>query len=228
MELTLQRPNRRAVLRGTFALGAIAFFAKGAFAEQLDRTPAVEEGPFYPYGKLPLDRDNDLIIVSNSTTPAVGEVAHVGGRLLDSAGNPVKDALIEIWQCDAKGVYLAEADRGRADSHFQGYGRFTTGSSGEYRFRTIKPVPYSGRPAPHIHYKISRGDRELLTTQLFIAGFPGNRRDGVFQRIRDPIDRELVSADFKPIKDSKIGECAARFDIVLGRTPADADDHSHG
>jgi len=221
------RFNRRDVLRGAMALGGLALFAPGAFAEHLERTPGVTEGPFYP-PRLPLDRDNDLIIVGDATTPAIGEVTHLTGRILDSSGSPIKDALVEIWQCDAKGVYLAEGDRPNRDGHFQGYGRFTTGSTGEYRFRTIKPVPYNGRPAPHIHYKIRKNNRELLTTQLFIAGHPGNTRDGVFRGIRDPLDRELVSVDFTPLKKSEVGELGARFDIVLGRTPADPeDDHRH-
>jgi len=221
------RFNRRDVLRGAMALGGLALFAPGAFAEHLERTPGVTEGPFYP-PRLPLDRDNDLIIVGDATTPAIGEVTHLTGRILDSSGSPIKDALVEIWQCDAKGVYLAEGDRPNRDGHFQGYGRFTTGSTGEYRFRTIKPVPYNGRPAPHIHYKIRKNNRELLTTQLFIAGHPGNTRDGVFRGIRDPLDRELVSVDFTPLKKPDVGEFGARFDIVLGRTPADPeDDHRH-
>src|SRR5438105_791337 len=82
-------------------------------------------------------------------------------------------------------------------------------SAGEYRFRTIKPVPYPGRPAPHIHFKVKKGNRELLTSQIFIAGHPGNGRDGVFGGVRSPIDRELVSTEFKPIKESKAGELAA-------------------
>jgi protocatechuate 3,4-dioxygenase beta subunit len=223
-------PNRRNILRGAFTLGAVALVAPGAFAEQLERTPGVEEGPFYP-PRLPLDRDNDLIIVSDATTPAVGEITHLTGRVLDAGGSPIKDALVEIWQCDAKGVYLAEGDGGNRggarDTHFQGYGRFATASAGEYRFRTIKPVPYNGRPAPHIHFKIRKNNRELLTTQLFIAGHPGNGRDGVFRGIRDPLDRELVSVDFTPVKNSKIGEYEARFDIVLGRTPADPEEDHH-
>src|SRR3954453_8684167 len=152
--------TRRSLLRGGLSLGALALFPPGVFAEQLARTPPLTEGPFYP-DKLPLDRDNDLIIVGDSTTPAVGEVTHLTGRVLDAGGAPGNDALVEIWQCDANGVYLAEGDRPNRDGHFQGYGRFTTGSTGEYRFRTIKPVPYSGRPAPHIHYKIRKNNREL-------------------------------------------------------------------
>lgn len=218
--------RRNAMRGGLAAVAAMALFTPGAFAEQLALTPALTEGPFYP-PKLPLDTDNDLIIVNNNVTPAIGQIAHLGGRILDAGGSPIRNAVVEIWQCDAKGVYLAEGDGGGRDTNFQGYGRFLTGSSGEYYFRTIKPVPYNGRPAPHIHMKIRRGRAELLTTQVFIAGFANNARDGVYLGMRDPVDRELASADFNPVKDSKINECAARFDVVLGRTPPDRDEHHH-
>jgi protocatechuate 3,4-dioxygenase beta subunit len=221
--------SRRHLFRAGLGIGALALFAPGSFAEQLARTPALTEGPFYP-DKLPLDSDNDLIIVSDSVTPAMGEITHLGGRVLGASGEPIKDAEVEIWQCDANGVYLNTRDSGpnasRQDKHFQGYGRFSTASDGGYRFRTIKPVPYPGRSAPHIHFKIKKGGSELLTTQLFVAGHAGNARDGVFRGVRDPLERELVSVDFLPVKGSKIGELAARFDIVLGRTPADRD-HDH-
>ncbi len=69
--------------------------------------------------------------------------------------------------------------------------------------------------------KIKKGDRELLTTQLFINGHPQNRSDGIFQGVGGPSEKELVLVDFKPMKDSKIGELSARMDIVLGRTPED-------
>lgn len=213
-------PHRRVFL-GT--LGAALFTTRGLFAEQLMLpTPPLTEGPFYP-DKLPLDRDNDLILVSDSTTPAVGEITHLTGRVLSASGSPVKDATVEIWQCDAKAVYLHTRDSGpkadQQDRHFQGFGHFTTGSSGEYRFRTIKPVPYPGRPAPHIHFKVKKGDRELLTSQFMVRGHEGNLRDGVYGGVRDLVDRELVLADFIPMKDSKIGEYRCHFDIVLGRTP---------
>jgi protocatechuate 3,4-dioxygenase beta subunit len=223
MTTPILRPSRRRFL-GALGLGAAAFTTRGLFAEQLSltRTPPLTEGPFYP-DKLPLDTDNDLIIVNDNITPAVGEVSHLTGRVLDATGSPVRNALVEIWQCDANAVYLHTADSGpkkaQRDGNFQGFGRFLTGSSGEYYFRTIKPVPYPGRPAPHIHFKVKKGGRELLTTQLFINGHPGNDRDGVFRGVRDLIDRELVLVDFKPVKDSKAGEFAAHFDIVLGRTP---------
>ncbi len=217
----LALPNRRLFL-GTFA--AAFFTTPGLFAEQLLRTPELTEGPFYP-DKLPLDVDNDLIIINDRTTPAIGEITHLTGRVLNAQGDPLSNITVEIWQCDANAVYIHTGDsdttRNKQDRNFQGFGRFTTGSTGEYRFRTIKPVPYPGRPAPHIHFKLRRGERELLTTQMLIRGHEGNARDGVFGGTRDLIDRELVQVDFMPIKDSKIGELAANFDIVLGRTPDD-------
>jgi protocatechuate 3,4-dioxygenase beta subunit len=212
--------SRRTWLRGGLALGAAALFTPGVFAEQLARTPAMTEGPFYP-DRLPLDTDNHLIIVNNSVTPAVGTITHLTGRVLDMNANPVRDVVVEIWQVDNNGVYLHSADSGtrQRDAHFQGFGRTTTNARGEYRFRTIKPVPYPGR-TPHIHVKVKRGQRELLTTQLFVNGHPQNRTDGIFRGIRDPIEREFVLVDFKPIPTSRIGEVSARFDIVLGLTPA--------
>lgn len=203
------------------ATSASLFTTRGLFAELL-ATPRLTEGPFYP-DKLPLDQDNDLIIIKDGTTPAIGEITHLTGKILDPQGEPVRDATVEIWQCDANAVYLHTADSRRKekqqDKNFQGFGRFVTNAKGEYRFRTIKPVPYPGRPAPHIHVKVKKGDRDLLTTQLMIRGHEGNAKDFVFQAVRDPIDRELILVDFKPIPDSKIGELAASFDIVLGRTP---------
>ena len=218
MSQTIPDRNRRLFLR-TFALGAAAFTTRGVFAEELIRTPPQTEGPFYP-NKLPLDTDNDLIIVNDTITPAVGEVTHLSGRILDAKGNPVRNALVEIWQVDHNGSYIHTRDpnRDKHDSNFQGFGRFLTGSTGEYYFRTIKPVPYPGR-APHIHFKVRKGKGELLTTQCYIKGEARNERDGVYRGIRDRKARESVTIDFAPIKDSRIGELAARFDLVLGTTP---------
>jgi protocatechuate 3,4-dioxygenase beta subunit len=216
--------SRRGWLRGGLTLGAMAFFTPGVFAERLAGTPRLTEGPFYP-DKMPLDTDNDLLVVNDAITPAVGEITHLTGRVLSPSGEPMRGAVVEIWQVDNKGVYLHSADSGRRqrDTHFQGFGRCATGRKGEYYFRTIKPVPYTGR-TPHIHVRVKKGNRELLTTQIFVNGHEQNRRDGVLAGIRDLVDRELVLVDFKPIKESKIGELAARFDIVLGSTPSDAPD----
>jgi protocatechuate 3,4-dioxygenase, beta subunit len=218
MNRSLFLPGRRAFL-GTLALGAASFTVKGAFAEELVKTPRQTEGPFYP-NKLPLDTDNDLIIINDSITPAVGDITHLSGKVMDENGNPVKNALVEIWQVDSKGAYLHtdSANRKERDTNFQGFGRFLTGTSGEYYFRTVKPVAYPGR-TPHIHFKIKKGSNELLTTQCYIKGDPGNAKDGILRAIKDEKERASVLIDFVKVKDSKIGELAAKFDIALGLTP---------
>jgi protocatechuate 3,4-dioxygenase beta subunit len=224
MKFTDRFLTRRGLLRGGLSLGAVALFAPGAFAEQLALTPRLTEGPFYP-DKLPLDTDNDLLIVNDAITPAVGEITHLTGRVLGANGEPVRGAVVEIWQVDNKGVYIHTADSSRRqrDTNFQGFGRCATGRNGEYYFRTIKPVPYTGR-TPHIHVMVKKGSEELLTTQIFINGHPQNKTDGVFLDAGNALDRELVLVDFKPIKESTIGELSANFDIVLGATPQDSHD----
>ncbi|MEO6434179.1 MAG: protocatechuate 3,4-dioxygenase [Tepidisphaeraceae bacterium] len=204
---------------GAAALATSSLFTPGALAEALLRTPRQTEGPFYP-DRLPLDTDNDLIIVNDALTPAVGEITHLTGRILDATGSPLKNALVEIWQCDANGAYLhsGSGNGGKRDGNFQGFGRFLTGSTGEYYFRTIKPVAYPGR-TPHIHFKVKVKGEEELATQLYIKGHPQNARDGVLRGIRDEKQRESVQSAFKAIEGSKTGELAASFEIVLGFTP---------
>src|SRR5215831_11486153 len=185
--MTIMR--RRDLLRwGVTGLGA-AFAAPrlraqetkpGALAEELVRTPKQTEGPFYPV-KLPLDTDNDLLIVNDSLTPAVGEITHLSGRILDSKGDPIRNVLVEIWQVDNAGAYLHEgtSNKEKRDKNFQGFGRFMTGATGEYYFRTIKPVPYPGR-TPHIHFAVKLKGQEKWTTQCYVKGESENERDGIY------------------------------------------------
>jgi protocatechuate 3,4-dioxygenase, beta subunit len=210
--------KRRDFLRGV-TVGSVFFSVAGLMAEELVRTPLQTEGPFYPT-TLPLDTDNDLIVVNDGITPAVGDITHLSGRILDSRGDPIRNALVEIWQVDKKGAYLhsGSANYDARDKNFQGFGRFLTGSTGEYYFRTIRPVPYPGR-TPHIHFAVKLKGRDKFTTQCYIKGEPGNERDGIYKSLRDPKVRDAVTVDFAPIKTSKIGELAARFDIVMGFTP---------
>jgi protocatechuate 3,4-dioxygenase beta subunit len=204
------------------------FTTPGLFAEELSRktlarTATVEEGPFYP-PKLPLDTDNDLIIVNDSITPALGQITHLSGRVLGLNGEPIRNATVETWSVDHDGIYLADgSNQAKFDSHFQGFGRFLTGSSGEYYFRTVRPIAYNGRKAPHVHFKVKLRGRPDWTTQLFIKGDPGNGEDAIYRRIGDEAERDTVTVDFRPLKSSKIGELAARFDIVLGLTAPEPD-----
>jgi len=209
--------SRRAFLRHTAFLATFAA-TPGLFAEDLTRTPSQAEGPFYP-DKLPLDTDNDLLIINDGITPAVGEITWVSGRILDKRGEPIRNALVEIWQCDSAGAYLhtGTSNKEKRDKHFQGFGRFLTGSSGEYLFRTIKPVPYPGR-TPHIHYAVKTKRREKFTSQCYIEGHPGNEKDGIWKNL-DARGRKAVTVPFAALKNSRVGELAATFDIVLGFTP---------
>lgn len=220
-----ERARRRRFLKG--AAVSVAGFAlpsfwnvRGAFAEALTLTPPQTEGPFYP-NHLPLDTDNDLLIVNDGITPGVGEITHLTGRILDSSGVPIRNALVEIWQVDGNGVYLHTADtHAKRDANFQGFGRFLTGSTGDYYFRTVKPVPYPGR-TPHIHFKVKRRGQSEFVTQCYIKGHPQNERDGIYRGIGDPQAQAAVSVDFAPIKQSPAGELTGNFDIILGVTPTD-------
>ena len=202
------------------AVGTAAFFTPGVFAEHLTQTPAQTDGPFYP-NKMPLDTDNDLLIINDSITPAVGAVTHLSGRILDKRGEPIRNAVVEIWQVDNNAAYLhtGSVNADKRDANFQGFGRFVTASTGEYYFRTIKPVLYPGRQAPHIHFAVKVKGRDKFSTQCYIKGHPGNENDFVLKAIRDLKARDSVIVDFASIKGARAGELAARFDIVLGFTP---------
>lgn len=209
--------ERRTLLK-TLLAGSLAGSAELASAQRLVATRRQTEGPFYP-DRLPLDQDNDLVNISGHRAAAAGEITDLTGRILDLDGKPLRGVTIEIWQVDNNGHYIHSGDAGAGnDPNFQGFGRFETGASGEYRFRTIKPVPYPGR-TPHIHVKLSKGGRELLTTQLYVEGHPLNERDGILMSIRDPRQRAALMVPFLPSKERK-HELAARFDIVLGGTSA--------
>jgi len=213
--------TRRGFIRG-LALGGAAYFSvPGAFAQALEETVGMTEGPFYP-DRMPLDTDNDLLIINDSTTPAVGEITHLTGRILTAAGEPVRSAFVEIWQVDGRASYLhTQGRQAQYDANFQGYGRFLSDSTGRYYFRTVKPVPYTlggAFRAPHIHFALSKGGERLLTTQAHIRGHEDNVRDPLLRQIRAPGDLETVLADFDPLPGSSIGELTAHFDVVLGRT----------
>lgn len=202
-----------------FATGLAFMSAPGAFAEELLKTPAQTEGPFYP-DKLPLDTDNDLIVVNDSLNAGVGTITWLSGCVKDLKGQPVRNALVEIWQADNNGAYLhtKSGNAEKRDGNFQGFGRFLTGSTGEYLFRTIKPVPYPGR-TPHIHVAVKIKGREKFVTQCYVAGHAMNDKDMVLKGIKDEKARASVLIPFTPTPGSKVGEMNARFDIVLGFTP---------
>lgn len=216
--------QRRKLIRGS-ALMAAMMTTPGLLAEELVRTAGMTEGPFYP-DKLPLDTDNDLLLINDSITPGVGQITHLSGKILSPLGRPIRNAFVEIWQCDNNGAYLhaGSGNADKRDSNFQGYGRFLTDSKGNYYFRTIKPVPYPGR-TPHIHIAVSLNGHRVFTSQILIKGSPFNQKDGIWRNIKDPAARDSVLAAFNPIKDSPLNELEAEFNVVLGQT---AEEHQDG
>ena len=215
--------HRRKFLQKALAGSAAFFTVPGALAEALTRTPTDAEGPFYP-DNLPLDTDNDLLIVNDKISPAVGAVSYLSGVVMNTKGQPLRNAVVEIWQVDNQGIYLHSKAQGqdKRDRNFQSYGRFLTGSKGQYHFRTIKPPSYPGR-TPHIHVAVSHRNKRILTTQLYIEGEKKNLKDFLYRRIGggDPKLQKLVTVPFKPLAGSKAGELTARLDLVVGLTPED-------
>ena len=206
-----RRGNRREFLR-TVTLSATALSLSGCIATWNLPTPQQTPGPFYP-DELPADADNDLVLIEGALREAGGEPLELSGRIADLAGEPVAGGLVEIWQCDANGRYLSARDWSlfaERDPYFQGYGRSATDSDGRYRFRTIRPVPYSGR-TPHIHFRIYGPEGPALTSQMYVAGEPRNAHDGIYGRLSEA-EQARVTVPLEPI-----GEAAwrTRFDIVL-------------
>src|SRR5580693_3555739 len=182
----------------------------------LQRTPDQILGPFYPLSELP--QTSDLTRVSGRSGRAV---LNVIGRVLNLAGEPVRNAKVEVWQANAYGRYTHPSDPNPAplDPNFEGSAVLTTDSEGQYRFKTIKPAPYPAgpnrmRPA-HIHFQVS-GRQDKIVTQMYFDGDPYNKTDPFLNSSGEAgrqalLVRQLLdpSPNFEP--DSKM----VIFDIVL-------------
>ena len=206
--------SRRTLLAGA---GVALMPLAPARAAGLVATPAQTEGPFYPAG-FPADMDNDLVQVRGQAAQAMGQVLHLQGRVIDLGGGARSGAMIEIWQCDAQGIYdhPRQSGRDRRDTAFQGYGRMLVDAEGRYSFRTLRPVAYPGR-TPHIHLKVATADGRMLTSQFYIAGDPQNERDGIFRNAaRVAGQRERIEMKLEPASGLEPGAMATTMDIVIG------------
>lgn len=208
------RFGRRSALRqglagvAVIALPALWLGPRAQPAGERRPTPSQTEGPYYPV-RLPEDHDGDLL-QRGSRRYKHGQPTWLEGQVTDLAGQPVRGAAVEIWQCDHNGHYHHPDDGNQADADFQGFGRVTVDAQGRYRFRTLRPVTYGGR-APHIHVKVKLGARELLTTQVYVEGEPRNERDSLWRSLRNEADRAALTVPFKPAGDGLV----AHFPIVL-------------
>ncbi len=202
------RLTRRRLAAAAIALPFVWTPARAQTGSMVRPTPRQSEGPFYPV-QLPRDNDADLLR-NGAQSYGAGQPCWVEGVVTDTRGQPLAQAQVEIWQCDAAGRYHHPGDGARADPAFQGFGQQQVGADGRYRFRTIRPVAYSGR-TPHIHVKVRLGTRELLTTQLYVRDDPRNAGDFLWRQLRDTRDRDALTVPFEPTADG----FRAQFPIVV-------------
>jgi protocatechuate 3,4-dioxygenase beta subunit len=226
--------DRRRFFR-SLAVTSAGFTLSGYLAEALMQSPIVTQGPYYPLADdIPLDKDNDLVQLNDNLTIAAGVVTYLTGRVLDSSGNPVKNALVELWHADREGDYLYSTGAGRnaaCDANFAGFGQFLTGSSGAFKFRTIKAGLYAGRTR-HYHWGVTLPGRTARsTTQTgwneVAYNLNGqqwatqNSNDNVFSTIANAEQRAAVLLDFTAVPGTTTGEVQGTWDFVSGFTPVE-------
>lgn len=210
--------GRRELISGLAVAAAVPLRPRALYAERLlTVTPPQTEGPFYPKDWTG-DIDNDLVLVQGEAAKALGHVTHVSGKILDASGQPIRNAEVEIWQCDNNGIYRHPRDtswfsKRERDPGFQSRGRMTTDTRGNYSFRTIRPVAYPGR-TPHIHFKVAAPGKERLTTQMYVEGDPGNARDGILNSLPES-QRASVIVRLEEADRIEQGALAGVFNIVL-------------
>lgn len=203
--------QRRRLIMAMAAAGFYPWQRLLAENKLLPTTPSDAEGPFYPVD-IPSDSDNDLLRVLGMDDVSPGQLAYVHGTVVDRQGTPIDGARVEIWQCDHGGVYHHPGDSGSPDKRFQGFGAMVTDRDGSYHFRTLRPVPYTGR-TPHIHFRVVAPGFDRLTTQLYVAeDAERNARDSLYNR-HSPEEQALLTAAFREVN---MGSVAAEFNIVLG------------
>jgi protocatechuate 3,4-dioxygenase alpha subunit len=157
-------------------------------------TPSQTVGPYFSYCLTPARYPLHEVFGTDLITPGLeGEKIRIEGRIIDGDGAGIPDAMIEIWQADAKGSYAhAARSAAKANTGFKGFGRSDTGPNGEFGFSTIKPGRVEGpngtRQAPHIGVTIfSRGMLTHLFTRIYFDDESSNAEDPILAAI--PADR---------------------------------------
>jgi len=219
----------------SMALASAGFTLSGYLAEALTQSPIVTQGPYYPLANnIPLDKNDDLVQLNDNLTIAAGIITYLSGRVLDSSGNPVRGALVELWHADREGDYLYSNTAARnpaCDANFAGFGQFLTGSTGLFKFRTIKAGLYNGRTR-HFHVGVTLPGRlTRATTQTFwneqARDLNGNlwatqnSNDMVFAGITDSAQRASVNLTYTAVPSTTTGEVEATWDFVSGFTPVE-------
>ena len=173
------------------------------------QTPSQTVGPFFAIALTPEDYGFRPIAGCELTagdTP--GERMRIEGRVLDGRGEPVADALLDLWQADCAGRYPRVPGGGRA---FTGFGRCATDAAGKFRFLTVKPGRVEASQAPHAVLAVfARGLPGHLFTRIYFSDEPGNATDPVLSGV-DAARRETLIAQRRDTPDGAV----YRFDIRL-------------
>jgi protocatechuate 3,4-dioxygenase, beta subunit len=182
-----------------------------AIPTPLSTTPNLILGPFYPVNPPP-DAGADLFSGFSERAPGLQPMI-LSGQVLNRAGHPVPNALVEIWQADESGRYPhASAPQGvPGTASFVAYGALRTGTDGSYLFRTIQPAAYlenDQQRAPHIHFQVT-GQYDRLITQMFFPDEPLRDNDHWFRAVTRPLQlvAKRVSTRQQPLH--------LQWDIVL-------------
>src|SRR5438067_1123450 len=204
------------IMSAVLAGASVPLSPKLAAAEAtLQRTPDQILGPFYPLSELP--QTSDLTRVSGRSGRAEGQVLNVIGRVLNLAGEPVRNAKVEVWQANAYGRYTHPSDTNPAplDPNFEGSAVLMTDADGRYRFKTIKPAAYPAgldmRPA-HIHFEVY-GRQDRIVTQMYFEGDPHNATDRFLQSAGRA--ELLITKFLPPPPEAEPESKMVMFDIVL-------------
>jgi protocatechuate 3,4-dioxygenase beta subunit len=187
LELGIALPAGAALAGQADLFGAPALAATPEILDADDPTPELTEGPYF----TPSSPRRRSIVPAG----AAGTRLTLTGRVLTTSGRPVKSALIDFWQADARGAYDNRGYRFR--------GHQLTDAKGRYTLLSVVPGLYPGR-TKHIHVKVQAPAGRVLTTQLFFPGVAGNRSDGIFTS-------ECLVERWRVVQ----GRRHARFDFVL-------------
>ena len=210
--------TRRGMLRASMAIAGAALSSgiAPAFGQKalLRRTAEDALGPFYPL-TVPADQDADLTIIAGKEARARGQLLYVSGRVVNTSGEPMADAVLEIWQANAVGRYAHPGDDSKAalDPNFQGYAKIKSAADGSYRFKTINPGAYDTRTR-HIHFDV-KGRNTRLITQMYFEGEPLNDNDPLLKVRSAEAKKTLISRTVAPTGTQERDALVVAWDIVL-------------
>ena len=206
-----------------------------AAPEICEATPRQTEGPYYPppgQRESQADRDNDLTKVEGQGKQASGQMMYVIGQIRDAHCRPLAGAVVEIWQASANGRYRhpdEEENPRPLDPAFQYWGTDRTGTDGGYRFKTIKPGPYSvgrGRMRPsHIHFKVTHPLLDEFITQMYFVGDPHQDEDLILNGIPSGERGRVIIAPGPADQTHDKEALICRFDITVSLHPRTGETH---